>query len=423
MNILREVLKNEVYPALGCTEPVSIAYACAMAGKLVKNKNIDDISIEITLDPGTYKNGYAVNLPNTNNKKGNYLAAGLGFLISKPELRYKIFSNADETMIKKAEKMIKQGRIKIEIDYTKKEIFVEVEIKNKKEKSVCILSHTHFDVSLLSYNDKILKSRKKSTNKEMNYREFLKNLKLSELIEIADKASDKDLSYIEEGINMNLKIAEEGLKLDKTGKILKKIYDNSELYSKAKIVCSAATDARMYGLPMPVMSSGQSGNQGVVAILLPYLYGTHKKIDKKKIIKSIALAHLINSYIKTYLGELSPICGCAVSSGVGAACAIVYQEEPKSIKKIENAAKNVIADIGGMFCDGAKDSCALKVASSCDSAIRSAMLAINNWATSPLEGFSEVSLENTIKNLARLSIVGMSSVDSIIIDTMSKKYN
>jgi L-cysteine desulfidase len=177
----------------------------------------------------------------------------------------------------------------------------------------------------------------------------------------------------------------------------------------------------MAGATVKVMSSGESGNQGVVAILVPYLVGKAFKIKETKVLKSIALSHLVNSYIKVFTGELAPICGCAVAAGVGASVAVVYQQKGADLKAATRAVNTVISDIGGMLCDGAKSGCALKVASSADSAIRAAYMAINGEGITELEGFIGATAEETIKNIARISKMGMDKVDRIILDIMSSK--
>ncbi len=424
MNLLSEILKNEVYPALGCTEPISVAYACAKAASIIKKINLDKIKITVNLDPGTYKNGYGVNIPNLGNEKGNLIAAALGTLIARPELKYKIFSNVSIEKIRQAKKIIKEKRIKINVDYTKKEIYVEAVLENEKEKSVCVLNKSHFSISMLTLNDKILSSHV-FKEKHSDYREIIKNMSFGELVSMASKAGDKELKYIKSGIEMNLKAFEAGIKLKKIGYILKEFAfkNQDDFVWQAKYICACATDARMSGVPITVMSSGQSGNQGVVAILVPYLIGKKEGIKEETILKSIALSHIINSYIKSYTGELAPVCGCAISSGAGAAAAIVYQKYPNDIKKIEGAVNNVIADIGGMICDGAKESCSLKVSSSVESAIKNAYLAISGLSVNNSNGFIEKNAQDTIKNMARLSVIGMASVDSIIIETMQNKLN
>ncbi len=418
MNLLDEILENEVYPAFGCTEPISLAYAVSNAAKLIKKIDLST-TITLNIDPGTYKNGYGVNIPKLGNEKGNLIAGAVGALIPQPELKYNIFSKATPQKIKKAKKMIKEKRIKINVDYTKKDIYIEAIIKNKKDRAVCIISKSHFNISLLMLNDKIIKS-KLTKEKETNYKEIIKNLNLTDLVNLATNATPAQLEYIKKGIEMNLKAAEEGFKLKKTGYLLKQLSDN-DLITQIKSLTASATDARMSGLPLTVMSSGQSGNQGVVAILVPYLYGKDRGIKEETILKSIALSHIINSYIKSYTGELAPICGCAISSGAGASAAIAYQHSPSDIPKIASAINNLLADIAGLICDGAKESCSLKVASSVESAIKNAYLAINSITVNENSGFIEKDPLKTIKNIARISIIGMSSVDSIIIETMQNK--
>ena len=421
-NILSEILKNEVYPALGCTEPIAVAYTCASAAKLIKNLSYDKVKIIVNMDPGTYKNGYGVNIPNLKKEKGNLIAAALGTLIKKPQLKYNIFSNTNKKLIKKAKKIINEERIKLNVDYTKKDIYIEAIIINDRDTATSIVSHSHFNISLLMINNKII-LHKNSREKKTEYKEILKNLSFEDLVQLAENATNKELTYIKKGIDMNLKIAKKGLILKKIGYQLSKMkeFEKESFILEIKSIAAAATDARMAGYPLPVMSSGQSGNQGVVAILLPYFIGKKNGINEKRILKSIALSHIINSYIKTYTGELAPVCGCAISSGAGAASAIVYQKFPKDIKKIEGAIYNLIADIGGLICDGAKESCSLKVISSIDSAIKSAYLSEKGIIINSSVGFIGKNFSETIKNMARISTIGMASVDSIIIETMQNK--
>ena len=169
------------------------------------------------------------------------------------------------------------------------------------------------------------------------------------------------------------------------------------------------------------MSTGGSGNQGIVAILVPYYVGKQLKIKEEKILKSIALSHLLNGYVKVFTGELAPICGCAIAAGVGAAAALVYQQKGADIKAITLAINNIISDIGGMLCDGAKSGCALKVVSSVDSALRSAFMGIKHYGITEAEGFVGASAEKTIQNLSKISNVGMLKVDSTIVGIMKKK--
>jgi L-cysteine desulfidase len=238
-------------------------------------------------------------------------------------------------------------------------------------------------------------------------------MKMSELIDLAERIDDEDYAYINLGIEMNLRIAAAGQKLTKVGHYLS--------FSSSKILTASATDARMAGLSFPVMSSGGSGNQGIVAILVPYNVGRYFKIKQEKILQSIALSHLVNSYIKCFTGDLSPLCGCSIAAGVGAAASIVYQQRGKDMAGITLAVNNLVSDLGGMLCDGAKGGCALKVVSSTDSAIRAAYMALNDHGITEVEGFVGKTAEETIQHLSRISERGMAKVDNTMLEIMRQK--
>lgn len=421
-DLLDEVLTHEVYPAMGCTEPVAVAFAAASAAKLLSKETTE---IRIVTDPATYKNGLAVSIPNTNGKKGNLLAAALGAIIRKPELGPELFKGIT-TEISKAEKLIKENAATIKIAGNKHGIYISATAYCGKEKAVCILENSHNKISYLMHNKELLIDNKHNNEKQKpSYKDKLRNISLDALFEAAQKATPKQLEYIKKGVEMNLAASREGLALKKVGyylnDLIEKGFMKRDVVSTAKITAACATDARMAGVPVPVMSSGESGNQGVIAILVPWLVGKHTGRDEEKILKSIALSHLINSYIKVFTGELAPICGCAVAAGVGAAAAIVWQFCGANRYKTSLAVNTIISDIGGTLCDGAKSGCSLKVASSADSAIRAAYMAIHGEGITEQEGFIGSSAEETIKNIALISNNGMSKVDKIILEIMSAK--
>ncbi|MFA6319162.1 MAG: L-serine ammonia-lyase, iron-sulfur-dependent, subunit alpha, partial [Elusimicrobiota bacterium] len=171
------------------------------------------------------------------------------------------------------------------------------------------------------------------------------------------------------------------------------------------------------------MSSGESSNQGIVASLVPWQVGRSFGVPERTILRSIALSHLLNAFVKCHTGGLAPICGCAIAAGVGAAGAIVYQRNGKDIKGIGLAINNVISDIGGMLCDGAKSGCSLKVVSSTDSAIRSGYMGIHHYGITAVEGFVGRRPEETVRNLAKISMVGMAEVDATIVGIMMDKQS
>ena len=420
--LLKQVLKYQVYPAMGCTEPVATALCTAKAASLVKGKII---KANIFVDNATYKNGLAVRLPNTKNERGNALAAALGLVIKKPELDMEILKEANTKKVKEAKKLLLNKIVQLKIKDTKN-FYIEAQIlTDKKEKATAIIATHHNNFSYLALNGKILLNKKEQNKQICPFNTLLKKATLADLIKEANKADTKDLTYIKKGVLMNLKAAKEGKKLKKVGYYLQSLVDkkilSENIVNNTKILCALAADARMDGAALPVMSSGESGNQGIVAILVPYNVGKALKIKEEIILRSIALSHLLNAYVKTWTGGLAPICGCAIAAGVGASAALVYQQKGPDIKKITLAINNIISDIGGMLCDGAKSGCALKVVSSVDSALRSAFMAINNYGISEIEGFVGQNAQITIKNLSKISNIGMINVDSTILNIMEEK--
>ena len=422
-NLLSEVLKHEVYPAMGCTEPVAVAFAAATAGKLLKGRTT---SVVVRTDPGTYKNGLAVAIPNTRGEKGNLLAAAVGAVSRRPELGAELFKGLPPARLKEAAALVSSGKARVEVDYARRGIYIAAEVKAGRETALCVLAGSHKQVALLKHNGKTLSKAGGAGKKTLlPYKEALRRATFRDLFRAADKVTPAELAYLKKGVEMNLAAAKAGLKLKKVGyyveDLIKKGYLKRDILSNAKLTAAAATDARMAGAPIPVMSSGESGNQGVVAVLVPWLVGKAFGVPERRILKSIALSHLVNSYIKVFTGELAPICGCAVAAGVGASVAVVWQRSGADRRKTALAVNTVISDIGGMLCDGAKSGCALKVASSADSAIRAAWMACNGEGITDEEGFVGSSAEATIKNISRISSLGMDKVDRIILDIMADK--
>jgi len=424
VNILKEVLKNEVYPALGCTEPTAVAYAASLAtgeldGELER--------IDIVVDPGVFKNGLAVTVPNSGGLRGNLIAGVLGALVRQPDQKMEVLNKVTPDMIVHARTIIGEQRASLNCDSSKKGLYIDVRVAGATGSARAVLARSHTNLVLLVRNDLVLfeANEADSGGKEKGYKEILKSLSIAELVDLAETLDAEDARYIRRGVEMNLEISQAGLKVGKVGHYLADLMDKGylldDVFSSSKISTAAAADARMGGINLPVMSSGGSGNQGIVAILVPWNVGLRFGIAEERIIRSIALSHLINSYTKCYTGSLAPICGCAIAAGIGAAAAIVYQQRGKDLGKITLAVNNLISDLGGMLCDGAKGGCSLKVVSSTDSAILSAYMALNDHGITAIEGFVGKTAEDTIQNLSMISDIGMAKVDATMIRIMQEK--
>ena len=424
MNILKDVLKREVFPALGCTEPIAVAFAASHAAKEIEGEP-DEILIKV--DPGVYKNGLAVTVPNTGGEKGNLLAGVLGALIAKPELGMEILGAATPEMVEKARKYIGKQRATIAYEPDEKELHIEVIVKGKGSEARSVIRHGHTNLVLLEKDNVTIFKQEEigSEGDPQAYRKKLRESSVSDLLDLAEAMDDDDYGFIRQGVDMNFRAAEAGHELRKVGHYISRLVEKGflmdDVVSSSKVLVASATDARMAGMNVPVMSSGGSGNQGIVAILLPYRVGKFYQVEERLILRSIALSHLMNSYIKCFTGDLSPLCGCAIAAGVGASVAIVYQLAGRDLKKITLAVNSLISDLGGMLCDGAKGGCALKVVSSTDSAIRAAYMALNDHGILETEGFVGKTAEETIQNFSRISRVGMAQVDATMLEIMKEK--
>jgi len=424
MNVLKAVLKREVFPALGCTEPIAVALAASHAARSMGGE-FDGIVIKV--DPGVYKNGLAVTIPNTGGEKGNLLAGVLGALIARPDLGMEILQEATPEMVEKAREFIKTGRAGISYEPHEKDLYIDVLVKKKDSASRSVVRNGHTNLVLLEKDGVTLFTREDGGSGEdpQAYRGELARSSVSDLLDLVEAMDEEDYAYIRRGVEMNFQAAEAGLDLRKVGHYISRLVEKGflmdDVVTSGKVLTASATDARMAGLNVPVMSSGGSGNQGIVAILVPYRVGRYYKVDERLILRSIALSHLMNSYIKCYTGDLSSLCGCAIAAGVGASAAIVYQLGGRDLKKITLAVNSLISDLGGMLCDGAKGGCALKVVSSTDSAIRAAYMALNGHGITETEGFVGRSTEETIQNFSRISRIGMERADAVMLEIMQSK--
>ena len=428
MNILKEVLKSEVKPALGCTEPIAVAYACSMACQAVKEyyrlETVDVLSIKAEINPGVVKNGLGVCIPNAKGRKGNAIAAALGAIGGQPLQGMAVLQGISDAHLNLADGLVKSGKVEILCNKALKSLYIKAEVITSVGIGNVVIQNGHTNIIYVGVDGQVIEEISSNQREDLVFNEELSKMKIADLVGAVSAMDEDDYRYIQEGIDMNLDVSKAGLSLNKVGDSLKRMLERpifkNDVLMTAKILVSCATDARMAGMPLKVMSSGGSGNQGIVAILVPYHIGVNEGIDLKIIQRSIALSHLVNSYVKCFTGELAPICGCAIAAGLGASAAIVYQQQPNA-EAIGRATDLVIANITGLLCDGAKGGCALKVVSSTDCAILSAYYALGGFKVESSDGIIGQTPEQTICNLGRVAQIGFGSMDDTVLDIMLKK--
>lgn len=424
MNLLKSILENEVYPAMGCTEPISCAYAASVAAKLL-DQPVEKMDLQV--DCGTFKNGSAVTVPHSDGNKGNLIAAALGALVAKPEAKLEILGHVTPELLEPAKILCLASQYSA--IRTATNFRVEVKLYGGDRTARCVLDGSHTHIDRLEENGQpipLAQAEFTPVETDCTYRETLRRMTVVDAVSQSLAELDDPLrAYIARGVTMNLAMAEAGESLRKTAYQMQRMHEKgilaADMVYRAKKTVAQAVDARMAGIASPVMTSGGSGNQGIVAILTPHLVGEETGVDGSTILESIAVAHVVNSYIKCFMGELAVVCGCAIAAGVAASLGIVYQQKGIDAKTMQMAANNVIGDLSGLICDGAKPGCAMKTVTSVDAAIRSAMMAIDGYSLGTEEGVVGLTLESTIANLSKIALEGMFQVDPMLLDILEEK--
>lgn len=428
-NLIVQTLREEVVPAMGCTEPVAVALACAKVKELIDFNYIE--SAEIFVSPNIYKNGLSVGIPNTQ-EVGLYIAAALGFVGGKSEKDLRVLEGISETQVQLAKDLVNSGKLSLDIKDTEDKIYIEVNLQTDSGNCIVIISGKHNRFVYIERLGQVLLDVKKENNSIHKGKNFLYSLKIREIIKEIEKIPNEDIAFMLEGIVMNETVAMVGLK-EKLGMGvgfgLKKSIDqgflSEDLMTSSMMLTAAASDARMSGKNLSVMSSNGSGNNGLTAILPIVAFKNIFKVEDEKLAKAVAISHIVNSYIKHYIGRLSALCACGVAAGTGSGVAIAWLMGA-NYDQIDGVIKNTIANTSGMICDGAKEGCSLKLSTSASVAVQSAILAINNSIVPGRNGIIAETAEETIVNLGVLSVEGMSITDIIILKTMKKmqkEYN
>jgi len=419
-NILA-LLKQEVAPAVGCTEPAAVALAGAYAASVMEGKII---SANLIVSPNILKNGMGVGIPNTN-LLGLEIAFALGILVAKPEKELEVLSDLDAETIDAAQQMLAEKRIQTKMLETEEKVWIEAVIKTPKSESKAILRWRHNWLYHLEKDKKILRHQELEAENALG----LISCAAYTVKDYYDFCINTDISSLEKidlGMKVNRKIADFGLSNNSGINVGKMIMEQiksgllgDDIHHYAMALTAAATDARMSGCNLPVISNSGSGNQGL-AITLPIIAVAEKLgSNKEELIRALALGHLVSVHIKQKIGILSCICGC-LSASAGAASGIVMLLKG-NYSQIEYAIKNMIADTAGMVCDGAKEGCSLKVATTTSAAVQAALLAKAGICVSSNDGIITESIEGTIDNLAYFVARGMQDADSTILNIMLNK--
>lgn len=423
------LIRKEVKPALGCTEPIAVALAVAKAMEITEScttvadawRSDGDYSIKVEVSGNILKNGMGVGIPGTG-MVGLHIAAALGAVCGKSCYGLEVLHDLSETAIARAKEM--EGRVVVGLAESDLKLYVKASVEYGGHTAYAVIEKDHDNICETGCDGKTLSSSKAVGQDCTDHSSTLDyGLTVKEILEFASSVAYQDIEFILESRTLNLALANEGMSGRyglRVGYAIS-LKDNREVFgqdflSYAMALTAAASDARMAGCTLAAMSNSGSGNQGITVTMPVIAYSLRYGCSDEELARALVLSHLVAIHIKGYLGKLSALCGCVIAS-TGAACGLVYLRGG-DYEQICAAIKNMIGNITGMVCDGAKVGCAMKVASGVSSALQSAVLAREGICISEHDGIIEKDIEKTIQNLGRIGSVGMQNTDNMILDIM-----
>lgn len=402
-------IKNSIGPSTGCTEPVAIALNCATARKWAPGP-ITDVSI--TMDMGLIKNAMNVGIPGISGR-GIKLCAAVGLVGGNAEDSMNVLAGIRPSHEDEARALL--PLIKIDAREDVEELYIETILTTQEARVRVITWASHDNIALV---EKAPFSDFTPEIAPANPR--IKEFSLSDFKDFADQAPIEMLEFLQEGVEMNRRIAKKGLEMG-FGKSLSELTQHAawgdSLIPHVQLITGAASFARMSGVQMPVMIATGSGNQGIALSLTIVAAAEKLAVSGEKVLRALAMGHCVNLLIKAYLGTLSPICACGVASGVGASVGIVYLMDG-SAEQMMGAIRSMLGGITGIICDGAKEGCANKVALSGSYAALSAMTALSDFSISGEDGILHEDLHELLSNMEYLAKKGMADTNKAILKIM-----
>lgn len=420
-----ERLEKELVVTLGCTEPIAIAFAAALAKKHVMGEIVT--SVRVLASANVIKNAMAVAIPGAQGCGVN-LAAALGVLAGDFSKGLEVLAGLTPSDVEKAKRMIDDKLVTVELAETSKKLYIEVVVETTQSYAKVIVADEHTKVVLIEVDGVtfINTLTENNSNGGGSGRKEDTFITLDSIWEFVQCVRIKDLDIIKKAIELNTTIGLEGLTHGYGLQVGKTINENirkgiltDDLITYAMALTAGASDARMSGSTLPVMSNSGSGNQGISATLPVVAVGERLQVSYESLIRAVTLSNLIAIYIKLKIGRLSALCG-ATASGTGASCGITYLLGGGKAE-IKSAIQNMQGNTSGMFCDGAKVGCALKLSTCTNAAVLSALMAIEGIVIQATDGIIECNAEQTIENLGRLANEGSREVDRVILDIMVNK--
>lgn len=427
MHQLTECIRADMVPALGVTEPGTIAFAAAKVRTLVKGELKH---LTVSMNSGLYKNAYSCGIPGTD-EVGAVFAAALGYAAGDPEKELEALDGMTDADLETARKLVDSGRVTAEMTEISSRIMLLARLETDQGRAEVEIRDRHTQIVRMSVNDRNLDlcgvqvGTDTAAGKEEEA-DDIRELTLGDILQYVQTVPGEEIGFIREAFRVNMELFEEGMNSGRTVFIRHLLKQNGGVIFSgdekrtASLLCNGAIEARVIGLNRPAMSITGSGAHGIMATMPLYAVWKIRKLPEETLLRATALSYLICMYIKAYSGRLSALCGCALAGGTGAACGLCLMgggDEAAICRVISNMASGLT----GMICDGGNQGCVMKGIAACDAAFAAAELALDGVCVDSVHGINGRTPEETMRNIGRIASPGMTETERTIVEIQAEK--
>ena len=423
MHALTELIKSDMKPALGVTEPGAIAFAVSTAKAHIKGAVK---KVGLRLNSGMYKNAFTCGIPGTS-EVGNYYAAALGAVAADPKKGLECLEGIGKAEEDAAGEMIKAGMISVSMSSITSRIFIEATVTGEDSEAVVTIQDAHTNITKITENGTVVFEKEaKAAQESKEATPLIHQYTLAQMVEYVNTVSAQELDFIKEAYKVNYELLQEGLKSPKTTYgpyLLKKnggVLVSEDERKTASLFCNGAIEARVIGLSKPAMSITGSGAHGIIATMPLYAVYKINNYTDEQLLRATALSYLVCMYIKEYSGKLSAFCGCAIAAGTGMACALAWLKGAGA-ETMEKVINNMASSITGMICDGGNQGCAMKGIVAVDAAFDSVELAMDGVYIYNAHCINGATPAETMHNMGLIASPGMTGTEKTIVDILDGK--
>ena len=428
MHELTQLIKKDMVPALGVTEPGAIAFSVARAKTYTKGELVH---INVAMNSGMYKNAFTCGIPNSR-KVGNVFAAALGYVAGDAEKGLESLANVRPEDNDTAQEIIDEGKVTVELSGITSRIFIEATVETTGNKAVVTIRDSHTNITKIEVDGRVVFEKETEHASDMTEAGLttevhtIHKYTLAGIVDYVNTVPLGEIEFVKEAYRVNMELFEEGLNNPRTTFARQLLAMNGGVVFSddermtGSLLCNAAIEARVIGLDKPAMSITGSGAHGIIATMP--VYGVYKinGYTVEQLCRATMLSYLICTYIKEYSGRLSAFCGCAIAAGSGMACAIAYLKGG-GVKEMEYVLNNMASSITGMICDGGNQGCTMKGVAACDAAFRSVEFAMNGIHIDKVHGINGATPEDTMRNMGLIASPGMVGTEKTIVEIFEGK--